>query len=651
MVKTKTYKDGLTAQQIADFVGIDVSNVRRKRGIDGFMYKSVDNGCGAGRHLNLYSFDALTLWGHSTMTTTNITSTSLVKRSERSDKSKPRSISEDTWNIGVQKIKESYINHSQANLKLICELICNDLKIDGYADADAIKFYKAIKRSERSRDIKGIFFSDIEGNWEDIRLRNMKRNQSDLSEAVPRYDYFAILESAGLAGDGFGAARIIVIDDFKRDAWIDKDGKAVMTKGLAFIDGLTRYPLLYMPCDEITTEAVARGILLVAFRYGLYNNTVWVIENSSAMKNANVENLIASLYTDEELLNFKEQKWITQLFGCQPSPIVHNVPHVPRFAGKALIERQFQQVKDEFDAVYFPKQFQGGSRQEAVTLTRAAMPYFNLTNVTNLPLELQLTKYDDYWYMLWSWLYDSFIDRPRLSVFGKVARRNNFAPTIREAYNYYNHSHDRKLPQLDVERYANIIYFAQPNRTSQKNLITVKNRHRLTCTIDGNNVNIVSDAITSNLISHKVAVMPCNLPGYENQYLVMRADNRNNPEFIGIFKNYVAENLAEAEEYRKEARKIRETANNQLDEVIKKSSSKVQPVAIDTPHKIADGNGWINQLSDETDSSGNDKNTYSKQLIESTNNIEETKPIITIKSSYSKLRELRANVQAQLKEI
>ncbi|HAT77268.1 MAG TPA: hypothetical protein DCS19_10650, partial [Flavobacterium sp.] len=472
------------------------------------------------------------------------------------------------------------------------------MQIEGFNDADPTRFYKAIKRSERHRDIKGVFFSDPDGNWEDIRQRNMKRNQSDLSEAVPRYDYFAMLESAGLAGDGYGAGRIIVIDDFKRDAWVDKNGQAIMTKGLAFIDGLTRYPLLYMPCDEITTEAVARGILLVAFQYGLYPNTVWVIENSQAMKNANVEGVIKSLYTDEELMNFKNQTWITQLFGCPPSPIVHNVPHVPRFAGKAMIERQFRLVKDEFDAVYFPKQYQGGSRQEAVTLTRAAMPYFNLTNVTNLPLDLQLTKYEDYWFMLWNWLYETFVNRPRISIFGKVSRRHGFQPTIAEAFDHYNHNNDRMLPQLNAERYANIIYFAQPNRTSQKNLITIKNRHRLTCTIDGQNVNIVSDAITSNLISHKVAVMPCNLPGYEGQYLVMRADNRANPEFIGIFKNYIAESLAESEEFRKESRKIRETANRQLDDVIKKSSSKILPIAVDSPRNLIDGKGWINQLSD-----------------------------------------------------
>jgi hypothetical protein len=308
--------NGFTAAQLADHVGVTRRAVSGRSGIEDFLI-GLENS-GNGRPVKLYSADALKLWSVDPKTIKEIKSKKY--RKGRTDKGIARSMSHDTWLVGVKLVKELYLNQAIDNVQLCCEEAEKRLIDAGYSDVSAKQLYARIMRNEPKRNMYGPFFSDPEGNWKSIRNSRLRVNATKLSAATARYNLFAMLENAGIAGDGFGAGRIIVIDDFKRDSWTLRDGKLHMPGGVGFVDALTRKPLLLLPTESITTNVVAVGILTVVNRYGLLPDTVWVMENSKAMKNINIEQLVRTLYHPQEIADFDRGKhtWIKNLFGGQP---------------------------------------------------------------------------------------------------------------------------------------------------------------------------------------------------------------------------------------------------------------------------------------------------------------------------------------------
>lgn len=601
----------VTAEDIATAAHITVQSVYRKKGLSEYRDKEVPSFTGKGRPTVLYRKDVLILFDvHSNL----YESSDMAKtRKKRTDVGKKRSMSQEIWELGVPLIRNAYINHATRDCRLMCERVCAHLHDIGFPEADADKFYKAIMRSELARENSGVLHAE---NWEDARLRNMHRSKTTLTSATPGYDRFSILMDAGFAGKGFGACRIIVIDDFKRDAWVNLDGTPTMPEGLAFIDGLTGFPLLYEPCTSLTTAAVARGILKVAFMWGLYSNTVWVIENSKAMKNINIDGLISTLYTNEDLEDFKNQTWISQYFdGQPPSPIIHSLPHIPRHKSKAMIESQFNRIKHEYDAVDYALQFQGGNRNEAVTFTRARMPYFAGKDITKLPDDMKLVPYDEYWTQLHYWMYCdsemSYIDRIRPK-FRSIAKSLGINATLREVFTYFNDNSGRKTPELDIERYSKMLYFSQPERTKPHRLITPSrnNRNGINCTIDTQTVILIHNSFLQ-LIGHRVAVIP--VPYDDTLFVVMRADQPENPQFVGIFKNQMARKLEEVPIVQKHSQIVRETCDRELDKVIEQSKQSMPALSPhreaiknttltpNTPNLLSDKDsvGWIDTLQDD----------------------------------------------------
>ncbi|MEI6091021.1 MAG: hypothetical protein WCR42_11250, partial [bacterium] len=251
----------VNADYIAAKAGITAKSVYKKKGLD--LYKveqTIPSPTGKGRPVTLYKIEALSLYN---VLPSKYESSEMQKtRKKRTDEGRPRTISPELWEIGVPLIRNAYINNATGDCRLMCERVCAHLHDIGHTQADPDKFYKAIMRKETARDMYGVFHTE---NWKELHARNMHRSNTTLTSATPGYDRFSILMNAGLAGKGFGACRIIVIDDFKRDAWVNLDGTPTMPEGLAFIDGLTGFPLLYEPCTSLTTASVARGILKVAF--------------------------------------------------------------------------------------------------------------------------------------------------------------------------------------------------------------------------------------------------------------------------------------------------------------------------------------------------------------------------------------------------
>ncbi|MEI6089436.1 MAG: hypothetical protein WCR42_03200 [bacterium] len=617
MSKKYLYSVGelVNADYIAAKAGITAKSVYKKKGLE--IYKSdktIPSPTGKGRPVQLYNIEALSLYNIAPQKfQADDMQKNSITRKKREDVGKPRSMSQELWEYGVKLIKEAYINHPVRDCRLICERVCAQLQQNGYPDADADKFYKSIMRKEPKRGKYGVFFADSQ-NWEVLRQCNMQNSKFALNSGTTRYDIFSIMMTGGLAGKGYGACRIIVIDDFERDVAVNHNGTPTKPQGLAYIDGLTGFPLYYMGTEDITTASVARGILTVAYHYGLYDDTIWIIENSHVMKNVNINGLINTLYSPEQLEKFKDYKWITALYHQPPMPIIHNPPHIPRHVSKAKIESQFNRVKREFDAIYAPLQFTGGNRSESVTLTRARMPYYASKNLDKLPEHLKLVPLVDYWLDFKYWMYDdpvlAYIDRPRPK-FSKIARSLGIKNTLREMFSYFDSPTEREIPSMNIERFSKILFFAQPSRTKQDRLLklTTKNYSSISCTISTETVNLISEVFV-NLIGHRVAVLP--IPDDDTHFVVMLADRPDDPEFVGVFKNQYARTFEDADSMRAHARKVRTNLDHQLGKVIEQSkiskpalsphrdAKKNTVLSPQTPDLLSDGNvGWINNLQDD----------------------------------------------------
>ncbi len=557
----------MTSEQIAGEVGISRANVIRKKGINEYFAGIFPNPAGTGRPIKMYRPEALSLWGRSDE---KIRETSKkLERKGRNDKGGVRWTSPEKLQEAIKLVKQLYINNAQPNLKLACEQASKMMQSEStYKSITGSRLHRRLQRNGKDGDFRSEYFQE---NWELIRMKQLKLHDHSLqSTGTLKYNWWEILEDSGVAGKGFGACSVIVIDDFKRDAWSIKDGKLEMPVGLAYIDGLTGYPLLLLPARSITTESVAAGMVMVAYAYGLPENAVWVMENSKAMKNVNIEMLARSLYTKDELYDFENGKieWIKNVFAGQTGPVCRNLPYIPRHAFKARIERFFKIIKDEFDATRFPLNYQGGSRQEATQLTLASMPMAVGRETKDLPLGFYTVEYEEYWEHLYKWLYSDCIMRQRPTMLkGWATAKTKYhservSPTINECWNYYRG--DKNKRAIDPERLAYLLYWAQPKRHEPRALWTVRQTLFIQPTIKDRHLNLFSEAISEGVIGRKLATVP--IPNNPNIFLLFIADDPTRPEFLCVAEDYTAKKNKDIPVMRTKVTNAREQLNSRLDD-------------------------------------------------------------------------------------
>lgn len=562
----------MTAEQIADNIGISRRAVLKNRNIDNFFAGLFPNPSGTGRPVKMYRPEALSLWNKSDDEIRS--AAKKAERKSRGDKGSVRkSKNGDTWatpeqiKTAVELTKQLYINNAQRNLRLACEQAGKMLKSDpAFIEITGARLYRRLQRKDQY--FRSEYFTE---NWEAIRMKKFKVKDHAMNSAGSlRYEYWRIMEGAGIARPQQGACNVIVIDDFKRDAWSQKDGKLEMPVGIAYLDGLTGYPLLILPTPSITTEAVAAGMVMVAYAYGLPEQAIWVMENSRAMKNVNIEMLARSMYTKEELYDFDNGKvdWVKEVFYGQTGPVIRSLSHIPKHAFKAKIERFFKIVKDEFDATRFPLNYQGGSRQEATQLTLAAMPMAVGQETKDLPTSFYTVEYEQYWEELYKWMYSDCIMRSRPVMLSEWAKEKTqetgarVSPTINECFNYYRNNEYKR--EVDPQKIAYLLYWAQPDRHHPKNLWTVRQTLFIQPTIDNKHLNLFSEAISESVIGRKIATIP--IPNAPDRFLLFLADDPERPEFLCIAEDFTARDSKKVPVMRRRVQVAREAINERLDE-------------------------------------------------------------------------------------
>ncbi len=549
-------RSGLTADQIADSIGISVRAVRKKKGVDRFVIGHASTG--PGRPVTLYNPTVLALWP-------GFKENAVQKeepRKGRSDCGIPRKCTAEQWQCIVDRTKALFLNNAQKNLRMACSEAARQLKAEGVEVP--LNVYKRLSRDHT--DHNSIYISEYRREQWDQTHDNIWRKK-DLAIAMPtlRYDYLSIFESAGWAGEGFGALRAWAIDVRKNDVWVKNDGgfstkpgqQYLMPSGVYIRDALTGYPLWMEPIagKTETQEDIIRAYISCGIAWGTFPDIAVAMDNGKSMVAARTKGVIAASLPAEA---WERADALPEIFGHKGecSPILLNLPNIPQAAFKAALERSFRQMKDEFDATRFPKHYQGGSRQEAVQLTLAAMPVFPQA----------MLSAGQYYKELASWLWNDYVntERPRSDSLTLLKERG-IAPSIRAAFEYYGGAPKQNGQWPDGERLARMLFFA-----AEKPSIVKAKLGYVDATVNGNYARWICKEL-DGYFNRRIAVIP--IPGHEKEHAVlMLVEDKREPVYIGIAANGFIRDISRLAD----AKKLRDETQNHIRTRLKEERDNVQ---------------------------------------------------------------------------
>lgn len=556
----------LTTKDIAEYTNRSVRAIQMNSRVDQYLdgYKNI----GTGRPAKLYKPDVLKLWGLDPKNHSRLNPDEAYSNERRTDYGAPRGIDEKLWYNAVSVCKECYLSMPKKNLQEACRITVAKAKMNGI-DLDFKYFENRMSRNKtKTNDWRSPYFAE---NWKLIHdtVYRVKDNALN-NHPFTSYNLFSMFHNAGLLDKGRGSRRVIVVDDFKRDVWVDDNGNMDMPWGLLFIDGITNYPLMCIPAETIDTDTIAAGVLMTAFSHGINEDTVWVFETSKAMNNPNIRGLIKSLYSPEQLEAFKvKSHWVHQLFPGQHGPYVNSPAQIAQSIFKSKVERSIRNFKDEFDGVYFPTSYQGGDRKEGVQLTLSGSPLDVLNRPkpgvdNDIPHSKKLIPINDFWSRFHNWIWGKYINVPRKQMYSDF--RSTFGinnlPSIKDVHEYFTSDSDGTFkPNTDnIERFAYVLYYAQSKRHPQT--VKVNRIHQYQTTIDGRLLRLRCDELDESHVGLKVCTI--SNPFDENEFLVMEVTNPEKPVFIGLAHNRIAMTMEQARAFQIEAQQMRESDTNRM---------------------------------------------------------------------------------------
>ncbi len=571
----------LTIKEVAHIVNRSERSVRARKNLDHYLdsYESTD---GPGRKAKLLKPSVVELWGLNPAELSQSAIRNNKPNDRRADYGVPR-IYREIWHIIIPMIKKYYISAATPNLLEACRIASRMAAMDG-VQFDGEKVYKNLTRNKtKTCTHRSVYYEE---NWEALYKRKSRRKEEALESFLSsRYNHFSMFKRAGLLGKGFGSRRVIVVDDFKRDVWVEKDGKMTMPWGLVFVDGITGYPLMVLPCESITSDVVAAGILMTAFAHGIHSDTFWVFETSRAMKNTNVIGLVESLYTKDELQAFKDDTDgpIAHLFDGQTGPYVHAPAMIARSVFKSKVERSIKHFKDEFDGLYFANTFQGGDRKEGVQLTLAGSPYdvlkYDKPGQDKQNLELlyseRLFPINGFWERFFNWVWGKFVQMPRpkmYKLFNQIFDEQDIN-TMEDVHNYFTSDDDGSfIPDVsDFNRIGMLLYYAQPER--HKHTVKITQIGSYQTTINGRSMNIHCDSFTVGDVGKRVCTIP--IPGESDKFIVVDVSDKDNPELLGVGEDFTAQTFQEANYQRRQVRSYRERLQNEMQKEVDENTIEI----------------------------------------------------------------------------
>ena len=552
--------DLLTIKDIANLVNRSERTIQLKVGIDRYLdgYRAF----GPGRPAAMYKISCLKLFGIDPNEFSLHNPSAANIQDKRADYGKPRGMELTTWQTAVKSAKECFLSMPTKNLLEACRQTASIAQLNG-VELDGDYLYRRLtRRRSKTCTYTSPYYSEAWDKIHDAKYR--VRQNRFYNHPFVNYNMFSMFRNRGLLGKGYGSKRVIVVDDFKRDVWVDNDGEMSMPWGLIFIDGITNYPLMIIPADTISTDIVAAGILMTTWAHGIHGDTVWVFETARAMKNRNIIGLIESLYTKEQLEAFKHgDSWVREIFPGQTGPYINSPSNIAQSVFKSRVERSIRNFKDEFDGVYFPTTYQGGDRKEGVQLTLSGSPLDVLREQkpgqeNNTPYSKRLIPISGYWERLYNWIWGKYISVPRDKMFRHFTTTfgTSGKHSIKEIHNFLTSDNDGTFrPDLsNMNRFAMLLFFAQPNR--HKFVVKINRIGSYQTTIDNRQLNLVSRSLNEYHVGCKVCTIP--IPEHDNHFVIVDVTVPDEPLFIGLAEDYTATTMEDANHYRRDIRQMRE---------------------------------------------------------------------------------------------
>lgn len=571
----------LTTHEIAKITGKSLRAVQSHSQLDKYL-ECYGEKEGPGRPPKLFKPEVLSLWNKYHVQN-DISKKEIQKEQRRADYMVPRIYDSVLWQTIVRHTRENFLSMPVKNLKEAVRQTVTTAAFYGH-EIDGKKVYNKLKRNKtKTSNYRSPFYSE---NWNMIHDTKYKVKDNALNNhAFNRYNLFGVFRSAGLLGKGYGSRRVIVVDDFKRDVWVEDEGEMKMQWGLLFIDGITNFPLACVPTDSINTDTVAYGILKTAFENGIHEDTVWVFETSHAMNNNNVRSLIKSFYSKEQLEAFKSPNhWVKQLFPGQTGPYVNSPAMIAQSIFKSKVERSIKNFKDGFDAVYNPTTYQGRDRDEGVQLTlkgnpldalAMSKPGVGMGEVHNADSKLdaktfyseRLLPAEAFWARFENWVWGKYIQISRRDMYKDFKQMFNFphSPSILEVHNYFTSENDGSfIPDMnDIQRFAYVLYYAQTYR--HKYTVKIKRIGQYTTTINNNEYHLRSRELNESHVGLKVCTIPINKD--LSDFIVMDVTRPEDPEFICIAHDVTVRRIEDVRPAQIEAQQMREENTKRLREI------------------------------------------------------------------------------------
>ena len=554
-----------STKEVADIVGKSERTVLRRVGVDNHLAGFIDSDS-AGRPAKMFNPTVFKLWNVNYEDFSRPNPDAAYIEDKRADYGKPRGMDMTTWTTAVRTAKECFMSMPTKNLLEACRQTASVANLNG-ANLDGDYLYRRLtRRRSQTCSYTSPYYSEAWGKVHEAKYR--VRQNRFYNHPFVNYNMFSMFRNRGLLGKGYGSKRVIVVDDFKRDVWVDNAGEMEMPWGLVFIDGITNFPLMIIPADTISTDIVAAGILMTTWAHGIHGDTVWVFETARAMKNRNVIGLIESLYTPEQLEAFKRgDSWVKEIFPGQTGPYVNSPANIAQSVFKSRVERSIRNFKDEFDGVYFPTTFQGGDRKEGVQLTLSGSPLdvFNeekpLANGEKnpKPYSKRLIPIAGYWERLYNWIWGKYVSVPRAKMFThfNTTFGTDGYKSIKQVHDFLSSDNDGTFkPDLsNMNRFAMLLFFAQPNRHSFT--VKVSRIGSYQTTIDNRPLNLVSRSLNQSHVGCRVCTIP--IPEHDNNYIIIDVTVADKPLFIGIAEDYTATTMEDANRFRRDIRQMRES--------------------------------------------------------------------------------------------
>jgi hypothetical protein len=577
--------DCITLAQVSSLVGRHKSTVLRRKGIENYIIGTRDNTYRIGAPEILFDIKILNEFGFVPKEIEEIQ----MRRKQRNDRSQPRKgITPEMERTFIDRAFAEYLSQAaRRDIQGACwraaKFLYDETWAEQFPDISKMANYFYQKRIMRKDQYyTGYAHKD---RWEESWERRWKQSDYALKN-VPTmaYNWLEIGESLGLLGPGYGAGTIFWLDDHVGDSFVRDENrvayKGSLPKGLYLIDGWTGMPLGYEP-GEVTSASTALLILRTAMVYGL--PLVIGMENSRAMKGIKVEKVIEAMYYSDMLQSYRNQEhpWYNVLFEHHRSPIVRNIPNIPRFTFKARIEAWFKNCKIH-DALYFPETFQNGGLDPV-------QKHLNTTPV--LPAHWKTEEI--YFESMRCYLNNEFLERPHPGMFPGFHKKTGLTPSIQNVWSYYGGTTrpgTGKTP--DQSKIASVLYWLadeKDNNILRKTIVKGK-AGRVMCTIDGMPRWYV-DASLNTLAGHNIAIVTIpsqlRINNDTGRYAALfLADNKENPRFLNICRDLYTTDAADIEYNRTVVRDTRKALARGLDEKISEHQTTITEIEKQRQDKI-----------------------------------------------------------------